>query len=239
MRSGRHSTITAAQREDFWRRYKAGESVLGIIGALGQRRANVHRVLEASGGIAPVPRTRSQRVLRFGEREDISRGLAVGDSFRNIARQLNRAASTISQEVAWNGGRRGYRAAHADWKAWESARRPKRCVLSRNQQLQRIVAVKLQQDWSPQQIAGWLRDHYSGQPEMWVSHETIYRSLFCPGAGRLDKRAPRSPAHKAALSPISPRNLSRAGSRGDHRRGLHTRASGRGGRPCGPGSLGG
>src|SRR3974390_1281937 len=104
MRSGRHSTITSAQREEFWRRYKAGESVLGIIGALGQRRANIHRVLEASGGIAPVARTRSHRVLSFDEREDISRGLAAGDSFRNISRRLDRAVSTISQEVAPHGG---------------------------------------------------------------------------------------------------------------------------------------
>ena len=91
MSTGRHSTITAAQRGEFWRRYKAGESVLGIIGALRQRRTNIHRVLEASGGIAPVPRTRSQRVLRFGEREEISGGLAAGDSFRVIARRLDRA----------------------------------------------------------------------------------------------------------------------------------------------------
>lgn len=185
--TGRHTTITAAQREEFWRRYKAGESVLGIIGALGQRRGNVHRVLEGSGGIAPVQRTRAQRVLRFGEREEISRGLAAGDSFRLIARRLNRAASTVSQEVARHGGRRRYRAAQADTKAWESARRPKPCLLSQNQQLQRIVAVKLQQDWSPQQIAGWLRDHYPGHPEMWVSHETIYRSLFVQARGALKK----------------------------------------------------
>jgi len=112
MRSGRHPTITPPQRKEFWRRYKAGESVLGIINALGQRPANIYRVLEASGGIAPVPRTRSQRVLRFGEREDISRGLAAGYSFRMIARRLNRAVSTISQEVARHGGRMRYRAAH-------------------------------------------------------------------------------------------------------------------------------
>lgn len=185
MRCGRHSTITVAQRVEFWRRYKAGESVLGIIGALGQRSANINRVLEASGGIAPVPRTRSERVLRFGEREEISRGLAAGDSLRVIARRLNRAISTVSQEVARHGGRRGYRAAHADWEAWKSARRPKLCVLSHNRPLQRIVAVKLQQDWSPQQIAGWLRDHYPGDPEMWVSHETIYRSLFVQARGAL------------------------------------------------------
>jgi IS30 family transposase len=187
MRTGRHSAITATQREEFWRRYKAGESVLGIIGVLGQRAANINRVLEASGGIAPVHRTRSPRVLRFAEREDISRGLAAGDSFRTIAGRLDRAVSTISQEVARHGGRGRYRASHADWEAWESARRPKRCVLLQNQQLQRIVAVKLQQDWSPQQIAGWLRDHYPGQPEMWVSHETIYRSLFVQARGALKK----------------------------------------------------
>lgn len=187
MITGRPATITAAQREEFWRRYKAGESVLGIIGALRQRPGNINRVLEASGGIAPVPRRRSQRVLRFGEREEISRGLAAEDSFRVIARGLNRAVSTVSQEVARHGGRRRYRAAHADSEAWESARRPKLCVLSQNQQLQRIVAVKLELDWSPQQIAGWLRDHYSGHPEMWVSHETIYRSLFIQARGALKK----------------------------------------------------
>jgi len=187
MRTGRPSTITAPQREEFWRRYKAGESVLGIIGALRQQRANIHRVLEATGGIAPVPRTRSPKVLRFGEREEISRGLAAGDSFRAIARRLNRAVSTVSQEVGRHGGRRRYRAAHADSQAWESARRPKPCLLGQNPQLQRIVAVKLQQDWSPQQIAGWLRDHYPGHPEMWVSHETIYRSLFVQARGALKK----------------------------------------------------
>src|ERR1700729_3171860 len=123
MRCGRHSTITAAQRDEFWRRYKAGESVLGIIGALRQRDGNIHRVLEASGGIAPVPRKRSERVLGFGEREEISRGLAAGDSFRVIAKPLSRAVSTVSQEVARHGGRMRYRASHADSEAWECARR--------------------------------------------------------------------------------------------------------------------
>ena len=154
MSTGRHSTVTAAQRGEFWRRYKAGESVLGIINAPGQRSANIHRAW-ATGGIAPVPRTRSQRALRFGEREEISRGLAAGDLL-SCYRQTVRLAkvSTVSQEVARHGGRRRYRAAHADSEAWESARRPKLCLLSQNQQLQRIVAVKLEQDWSPQQIAG-------------------------------------------------------------------------------------
>jgi len=185
--TGRPSTVTDAQRKELWRRYKAGETVLGIGRALGQRTTNLYRVLEAVGGIAPAQRSRSLRVLSFGEREEISRGIAAGDTFRAIARGLNRAVSTISQEVARHGGRGQYRAAQADWAAWESARRPKACLLAMNRDLQRIVAVKLKQDWSPQQIAGWLKDQYPGNPEMWVSHETIYRSLFVQARGALKK----------------------------------------------------
>ena len=144
--TGRPSVVTATQREELWRRYKAGETMLGIGRALGQRTTNLYRVLQASGGIAPPERTRSARVLSFREREEISRGIAAGDTYRGIARNLNRAVSTVSQEVARHGGRRCYRAAEADWTAWESARRPKPCLLTRNRQLQRIVAVKLKQD---------------------------------------------------------------------------------------------
>jgi IS30 family transposase len=126
-------------------------------------------------------------VLSFGEREEISRGIAAGQSFRTIARILNRAVSTVSQEVTRHGGRSHYRAAAADWAAWESARRPKTCLLAMKRDLQRIVAVKLKEDWSPQQIAGWLRDQYPSNPEMRVSHETIYRSLFVQARGALKK----------------------------------------------------
>jgi IS30 family transposase len=187
MRPGRHSTVTDRQREELWRRYKAGETVLGIASALGQRSGNLYRVLQGAGGIAPAQRTRSSRVLGFREREEISRGMAAGDTFRAIARSLNRAVSTVSQEVARHGGRGCYRGAQADWAAWESARRPKPCLLVRHRALQRIVAGKLKQDWSPQQIAGWLKDQYPGSPEMWVSHETIYRSLFVQARGALKK----------------------------------------------------
>ena len=185
--TGRPSVVTATQREELWRRYKAGETMLGIGRALGQRTSNLYRVLQASGGIAPPMRTRSARVLSFREREEISRGIAAGDSYRGIARSLNRAVSTVSQEVARHGGRGYYRAAQADWTAWESARRPKPCLLTRNRQLQRIVAVKLKQDWSPEQIAGWLRAEHPENPERWVSHETIYRSLFVQARGALKK----------------------------------------------------
>ncbi len=187
MSPGRYSTVTSAQREELWRRYKAGETVLGIGRALGQRTSNLYRVLQAAGGIAPVRRTRSDRVLSFCEREEISRGIAAGETFRAIARNLHRAVSTVSQEVARHGAREGYRAAQADQAAWEWARRPKHCLLSRRQPLQRIVAGKLKQDWSPQQIAGWLKDQYPENPEMWVSHETIYRSLFVQARGALKK----------------------------------------------------
>lgn len=187
MSPGRHSTVTDPQREELWRRYKAGETVLGIASALGQRSGNLYRVLQGAGGIAPAQRTRSSRVLSFREREEISRGMAAGDTFRAIARSLNRAVSSVSQEVARHGGRGCYRAAQADWAAWESARRPKPSLLVRHRPLQRIVASKLKQDWSPQQIAGWLKDQYPGSPEMWVSHETIYRSLFVQARGALKK----------------------------------------------------
>lgn len=185
---GRHSRVSDAQRVELWRRYRAGEPVHRIAKALGQRSSsNIYRALEATGGIAPAHRSRSSRVLSFAEREEISRGVAAEESFRAIARKLERAVSTVSQEVARHGGRRHYRATQADWAAWESARRAKLCLLARNQRLQRIVAGKLKQDWSPQQIAGWLKDQYPGHPEMRVSHETIYRSLFVQARGVLKK----------------------------------------------------
>jgi IS30 family transposase len=207
MRVGRHSLVTSGQREELWRRYKAGETVLDIGRALGQGRNNLYRVLEATGGIAPPQRRRSRRVLSFGEREEISRGIAAGETFRGIARRLGRAVSTVSQEVGRHGGPGAYRAAEADCVAWESARRPKPCLLAKNRRLQWIVAVKLKQDWSPQQIPGWLRDQHPESPEMWVSHETIYRSLFVQARGALkkelvghlrSKRRIRRPRHAVA-----------------------------------------
>ncbi len=109
MRTGRHSTITAAQREELWHRYEAGETVRGIGRVIGQRPTNLYRVLEATGGIAPPQRSRSHKVLSFGEREEISCGIAVGATFRAIARRLSRAVSMVSQEVARPGPTAAYR----------------------------------------------------------------------------------------------------------------------------------
>ena len=188
MSQGRRRLFSPTQCAELWRRYKAGESNLGIGRALGGRTSAIHRVLQSTGGIAPMERCRSSRVLSLVERQEVSRGIAGGFTIRAIARGLNRAVSSVSQEVSRHGGRELYRAAEADLAAWESALRPKLCLLARNRQLQRIVAVKLKQDWAPQQIAGWLKDEYPGNPELWVSHETIYRSLFVPSTPKLMPR---------------------------------------------------
>src|SRR5258707_12796255 len=143
--TGRPSTVTYAQREELWRRYRVGETVLGIGRALGQRTTNLYRVLQGAGGIAPAERSRSSRVLSFGEREEISRGIAAGEAFRAIARNLSPAVSTISQEVARHGGRGHYRATQANWAALEQARRPKTSLLALKQDWPPILAVKRKQ----------------------------------------------------------------------------------------------
>ena len=140
-----------------------------------------------SGGIAPAVRRRSQRTLTLAEREEISRGIASGSSIREIARGLERTASTVSREVARHGGRLMYRASEADQRGWRSALRPKPCRLAHHRKLRLIVAGKLIRDWSPQQISGWLKRRYPNNESMRVSHETIYRSLFIQARGVLKK----------------------------------------------------
>jgi IS30 family transposase len=125
--------------------------------------------------------------LSLAEREEISRGVAACRSMRAIAASLGRAPSSISREISCNGGCRGYRASAADQAAWDRARRPKACKLAQNHVLARIVAQKLKQLWSPEQIAGWLKHTYSHDESYQVSHETIYRSLFIQARGALKK----------------------------------------------------
>ena len=132
-------------------------------------------------------RRRSLLVLTAVEREDISRGIASGSSIRDIATGLQRAASTVSREVARHGGRPQYRAQEADQQAWESALRPKRCLLAMHAKLRKLVASKLILDWSPEQVSGWLKIQYPADESMRVSHETIYRSLFIQARGVLKK----------------------------------------------------
>ncbi|WP_380099819.1 IS30 family transposase [Knoellia sp. GCM10027112] len=129
--------------------------------------------------------------MSLAEREEISRGLAAGESIRAIAGALGRSPSTVSREVSRNGGVRLYRAARADQQAWARAARPKACKLAGHPVLRAIVEDKLQRRWSPQQIAGWLKLAYPRLPEMQVSHEGIYRTLYVQSRGALRKELTR------------------------------------------------
>jgi IS30 family transposase len=170
-----------------WSRWKAGQSLHQIGRAFDKSHVSIQFVLSQHGGIVPAARRRSLLTLTLSEREDISRGIASGSSIRDIAKGLQRAASTVSREVARHGGRPQYRANEADHQAWESALRPKACLLAIHVELQKIVAGKLILDWSPEQISGWLKNQFPEDENMRVSHETIYRSLFIQARGVLKK----------------------------------------------------
>ncbi len=195
MRPGKRFGLSAIEKRDIWSRWKAGQSLHEIGRAFDKPHSSIRCLLLPRGGIPPLARRRSRRALTLSEREDISRGMASGSSIREIARHLDRAVSTVSREVTRHGGRPAYRAHAADEQAWNSALRPKRCLLVVNRKLRDIVASKLVLDWSPEQISGWLKTQYSDDGSMRVSHETIYRSLFIQARGVLKKEpwtVPRS-----------------------------------------------
>ena len=187
MAQARRWRPSASQRIDMWNRWKLGQSFHEIGRAFGKDHVSIQFMLAQRGGIAPAARRRSLLTLTLAEREDISRGIASGSSIREIAKGLQRAVSTVSREVARHGGRPLYRANEADQQAWESALRPKRCLLAIHVKLQKIVTSKLILDWSPEQISGWLKSEYPEDERMRVSHETIYRSLFIQARGVLKK----------------------------------------------------
>jgi len=187
MKQERRYGLCAEQKAEIWRLWKAGESLHEIGRAFGKDHGSIQFLLSQHGGIAPAVRRRSPRTLTLAEREDISRGIASGSPIREIARGLQRAASTVSREVTRHGGRPVYRASEADHRAWKLAQRPKTCLLAKRSKLRRIVASKLILDWSPEQISGWLKRRYPRNESMRVSHETIYRSLFIQARGVLKK----------------------------------------------------
>ena len=187
MTEGKRSRLSPTQKTDIWKRWKAGGTLHEIGRALGRPHPTIRKLLLPRGGIAPTARRRSGLALTLVEREDISRGIASGASIREIARRMERAASTVSREVRRHGGRPAYRAHDADCQAWISALRPKRCLLAMNPTLRDIVASKLIQEWSPEQISGWLKTEYPNDERMRVSYETIYRSLFIQARGVLKK----------------------------------------------------
>ena len=178
---------TEEQKAVMWERWQKGDSIHSIARLFDRGHSSIARILSETGGIRPPKRIRSSIVLTLSEREEISRSLATDQSVRAIAFQLNRSPSTISREINRNGGYARYRAIQADQSAWDRARRPKRCKLACNRPLSRTVAVKLRLNWSPQQIAGWLKREYPGDEHNNVSHETIYRSLFIQARGVLKK----------------------------------------------------
>jgi len=177
--------FTELEKAEVWDRWQAGEAMRSIARRLGRESSSVRTLIEDTGGVRPVPRRRSSRCLSLAEREEISRGVAAGESLRMVAARLGRAPSTVCREVARNGGRRQYRALRADRAALRRAHRPKTAKLADNSVLRAVVEDKLAEWWSPQQISGWLGDAYPGVEEMRVSHETIYLSLFVQGKGAL------------------------------------------------------
>ena len=182
-----YQRVSPALEVEIWRMLRAGYAAKPTARALGISTSGVHGYLVRCGGIRPAVRRRAPGRLSLAEREEISRGLAAGLSLRAIAAGLGRAPSTVSREVAGHGGRRGYRAARADQQAWAQARRRKACKLATRPVLRDIVAAKLADQWSPQQIAGWLKTTFPDDAEMQVSHETIYRTLFIQSRGALRK----------------------------------------------------
>ena len=169
---------TDPRHAELWRLWKLGQSTHEIGAAIGRGSGTVSWTVRYYGGIEPAQRVRSASQLRPSEREEISRGLAEGLSIRQIAHKLQRAPSTVSREVTRNGGRQAYRAEAAERRAWRSGERPKVRLLERNEPLRERVTELLMRDWSPQQIAKWLRQRTDNRADMQVSHETIYRSLF-------------------------------------------------------------
>jgi len=179
--------FTAGQSEELWERWKRGEGLKAIGRVFGKPSSCIFAHIKPSGGIKPPARRRSRLALSLAEREDISRGLVAGRSVRSMARALGRSPSTVSREIVRNGGSRWYRAAAADKRAWKRALRPKPCKLAEHGQLRQAVAAKLERNWSPEQIAGWLKRTYPGTEARQVSHETIYRSLYVQARGVLKK----------------------------------------------------
>ena len=174
-------------RAEIWRRWLRGQTLTAIASALSVSLPGVWRHVAHAGGIKPRPRKRRPGALSVEEREETSRLLAAGKSLHFIARQLGRSPSTISREVANNGGATCYRAIAAEERARRLACRPQRCKLASQARLRRCVARKLELFWSPHEIAAWLRATFVGEPNMQVSHETIYRTLYVQARGAFRK----------------------------------------------------
>ncbi len=178
---------TEEQKAVMWERWQKGDSLQQIAQLFDRNHSSVQGILAESGGIRPAQRRRSRLALTLAEREEISRAVVAGQSARSIATSLGRAPSTISREIKRNGGQECYRANQAEQAAWDRTLRPKTCKLVENRMLAHLAADKLQWQWSPEQIAGWLKQTHPSDESYQVSHETIYRSLYIQARGALKK----------------------------------------------------
>lgn len=185
--SGSRIRFSPKSRNEIWERWKAGNTFDEIATALGVSRPTITNRIREHGGVTPAPRRRRADSLTIHEREEIMMGIARERTLREIAMRIGRAPSTVCREINRHGGRRHYRAAVADQQAWENAKRPQSCKLATNRPLREHVAKKLSEDWSPQQIAGWLKDEFGDDQTMRVSHETIYQTLFIQARGALKR----------------------------------------------------
>ena len=179
-------TYTKEERDLVFDLWKQGAGFSDIARTLDSKPGSIFTILRDFGGIKSEKRKRSQQHLTIEEREEIRAGLSAKLSIRAIARQLGRAPSTISREVNRNRGRRWYKALGADRRAWRKAKRPKACALALNNELRNLVIEKLQLNWSPEQISGWLKVNKSRDLDMQVSHETIYKTLYVRSRKILD-----------------------------------------------------
>ena len=195
--------------QPFWAALQRGEFITDAAEGVGTYRKKGARWMVAEGGVRPRRgRDLLGRYLSFAEREEIALARAAGEGVRSIARRLARSPSTVSRELARNADRDGcYRAMRAHARAWERASRPKPAKLVVNERLRELVQEDLSRNYSPEQIAGRLRVRFPDQPEMWVSTETIYQSLYVRSRGALRReltkclrtgRALRKPGRRAA-----------------------------------------
>ncbi len=179
--------LSEATKDAIWELRAEGLSEAEIGRRIGFPRATVSRYVARFGGIRQRPQRRAARCLRLSEREEISRAIARGESARAIARALGRSHTTIAREVNRCGGRRAYRAHAAEREAWRRARRWRPTKLELCGELRRVVIERLEDDNSPEQIAGWLRLAYPDNEAMRLSHETIYRALYVQARGSLKR----------------------------------------------------
>jgi transposase, IS30 family len=178
--------------QPFWAALQAGEFIADAAVQAGTYRKQGTRWVAACGGVRPRRgRDLKGRCLSFAEREEIALARAGGVSMRAIARRLGRSPSTISRELRRNADRRGYRATTAHTLAFERASRPKPAKLATNLALRQVVQDDLTRRFSPEQIAGRLRRRFPEDPEMWVSTETIYQSLYVQSRGALRRELTR------------------------------------------------